>query len=249
MISEFALFVFTTLGGLGAGMYAASAVFPVKGKRLNVLVPLIALVCLGIGGVALLLHLGHPERMFNAFANPGSGITQEAIISMVFGVIVVIDLALAYFKGEVPRALRIVGAVAAIVLCCIMGMAYYSYDSVAAWHAVPTILLFLCGDLAAGFLLLSALDVDSIQNRNFTMTNMVLAIIAVLVFAWEAVHFAGLGMNVIPFVAAAVLGIGTAALEFKAQKAQETNATLCWAAFALMFVAVVIARYAFYAVI
>ena len=43
MISEFSLFVFTTLGGLGAGLYAASAEFPVKSKRSNVAVPLVAL--------------------------------------------------------------------------------------------------------------------------------------------------------------------------------------------------------------
>ena len=107
MISEFSLFVFTTLGGLGAGLYAAAALSPVQGKRANLLVPIITLVCLGIGGVALLLHLGHPERLFNAFANPGSGITQETIVSMVFGALVVVDLALTFFKGASPRALRV----------------------------------------------------------------------------------------------------------------------------------------------
>ena len=48
MISEFPLFVFTTLGGLGAGLYAAGVVFPVEGKRNNLLMSVVPLVLLGI---------------------------------------------------------------------------------------------------------------------------------------------------------------------------------------------------------
>ena len=70
MITEFALFVFTTLGGLAAGLYILAALFPVEGKRNNLIITIVPLVMLAIGGVALLGHLGHPERMFNAFANP-----------------------------------------------------------------------------------------------------------------------------------------------------------------------------------
>lgn len=247
MISEFALFVFTALGGLGAGMYAASAVFPVAGKRANVAVPLVALVCLGIGGLALLLHLGHPERMLNAFANPSSGITQEAIASMAFGTIVVVDLALAFFKGAVPRALRVVGAVAGVVLCCIMGLAYYAYESQAAWHAWPTVALFLCGDLAVGFLLLGAMSGEATKNQAFAWTSVALSVVAAAAFAVEGAHFAGLGLSLVPFAAAAVLALAAAALAFAARKSG--NAWLSWAAFAAMFAAVVAARYMFYTVV
>lgn len=247
MISEFALFVFTTLGGLGAGLYAASAVFPVSGKRANVAVPLIALVCLGIGGIALLLHLGHPERMLNAFANPGSGITQEAIVSMVFGLIVVLDLALAFFKGSVPRALRIVGAVAGVVLCCVMGLAYYAYESQAAWHAWSTIPLFLCADLAVGFLLLGAIDEHVAVGKPFMWANVILSVVAAVAFAVTGAQFAGIGLSPQPFIAAVVLAVAAACGSFVADK--RVDARMYWPAFGLMFVAVVVARYAFYAVV
>lgn len=247
MISEFALFVFTTLGGLGAGMYAASAVFPVTGKRANVAVPLVALACLGIGGIALLLHLGHPERMLNAFANPGSGITQEAIVSMVFGAVVVVDLALAAFKGSPPRALRVVGAVAGVALCCVMGLAYYAYESQAAWHAWPTVALFLCGDLAVGFLLLGAVDREVAAGKPFLWANVVLSALAALAFAATGAHFAGIGLSPQPFIAAVVLALAAACGPVIADR--RGDAGMYWPSFAIMFAAVVVARYAFYAVI
>lgn len=247
MISEFSLFVFTTLGGLGAGMYAASAVFPVQGKRLNVAVPLFTLIFLGLGGIALLLHLGHPERMFNAFANPGTGITQEAIASMVFGAIAVIDLALSFFKGESPRALRIVGAVVGVVLCCIMGMAYYAYESIAAWHAFTTIPFFLCVDLSVGILLLGAINKQAAENKTFVWTSIVLALIAAVSFAAAGVHFLNTGLSPYPFAGACVMAVVAAGAVYLVEKRQDAG--MYWAAFALMFIAVVIARYAFYSVV
>ena len=76
MISEFSLFLFTLLGGTAAGAYVFSWAFPAgKGKK-RWLLPLVSLVLLAIGGVALLLHLGHPERMFYAFTNLSAGITR-----------------------------------------------------------------------------------------------------------------------------------------------------------------------------
>ena len=111
MITEFALFIFTMIGGLACGLYIIAALFPVEGKRNNLLVSIVPLVLLAIGGIALLMHLGHPERMFNAFANPEAGITQEGICTTLFGIVLVIDLALTWFKEGAPRALRIVGAI------------------------------------------------------------------------------------------------------------------------------------------
>ena len=128
-----------------------------------------------------------------------------------------------------------------------MGLAYYAYESQAAWHAWPTVALFLCGDLAVGFLLLGAMSGEPVQNKAFTWVNVVLAVVAAAAFAVEGAHFAGLGLSLAPFVAAAVLALVAAALAFAAHKRQ--SAALIWAAFAAMFVAVVVARYLFYAVV
>lgn len=247
MISEFSLFVFTLLGGLGAGMYATAAVFPVKGKRSELLVSIVPLVLLGIGGVALMLHLGRPERALNAFANLEAGITKEALGCMAFGIVLVIDLVLSFTKGAAPRALRYVGAVVAIVLCILMGLAYYAYESVSAWHAWPTFALFLCGDLAAGVLLLGALCPESTEGKAFMGAAIALAVIAAVAFAVEGVHFAGVERDLMPFACAAVVAAAGAGVAFLADK--KSDARLYWAAFALVFVAVIVARYAFYSVV
>ena len=246
MITEFSLFIFTALGGVGAGLYVAAAVFPPEGRRNNLLVSVVPLVCIAIGGVALLLHLGHPERMFNAFANPQAGITQEGFASMLFGAVLVIDLALTFFKGAAPRWLRIVGAIFAVVLCTVMGMTYFNYESQAAWHAAPTVPFFLVVDLALGFALLRALDESADERKSHTWACVVLLAIAAVVFVAEAPLFA-LFPGVMPFVCAAVLAAVAAVVEFAASKRE--GAALPWLAFVLAFVAMVVARYAFYSII
>ena len=246
MITEFSLFVFTALGGVGAGLYVAATVFPPEGRRNNLLVSIVPLACLGIGGVALLLHLGHPERMFNAFANPQAGITQEAFASMAFGAVLVVDLALTFFKGAVPRWLRIVGAVLAVALCTVMGMTYFNYESQAAWHAVSTVPFFLVIDLAVGFAFLRALYGSDRGGRPLMWACVVLLAIAAVVFAAEAPLFA-LFPGVMPFACAAVIAAVAAVVEYAASKRE--GVALPWLAFVLAFVAMVVARYAFYSII
>ena len=80
MISEFPLFLFTTLGGLAAGAYVAAAIFPDvdrKPKR-PWLFPLVCLALLGVGLLGVLGHLGRPERFLLAMSNPSSMIAEEA---------------------------------------------------------------------------------------------------------------------------------------------------------------------------
>ena len=71
MISEFPLFLFTTLAGLAAGAYAVSAVFPVgKDPKKAWLFPLVCGILLAVGLVGLdcsggvLVHgvRRHPDR-------------------------------------------------------------------------------------------------------------------------------------------------------------------------------------------
>ena len=244
MITEFALFVFTTLGGLAAGFYIAAAFFPLEGKVKNLLVSILPLACIGIGGLALLMHLGRPERMLYAFSNPQAGITQEGLATGVFAVVLVIDFLLTWRKGQVPRALRYVGAASALLLTIVMGFTYYNYESMPMWHALPTVLFYVVGDIAMGMLLAGAFGEPS-QNKALMPVAAAFAALAAIVFAGEGAVFAGCGLSAIPFVVAAVLAAAVAVCGFV--KREGASATLRWALFALFFVALVIARYAFYA--
>lgn len=245
MIAEFALFVFTTLGGLAAGFYVAAAFFPLHGKRNNLLVSIVPLALLAIGGIALLTHLGRPERMFNAFANLQAGIAQEGIATGLFGIVLVVDLALTCIKGAAPKALRYVGAVFAVVLTIIMGLAYYSYESMPMWHSLPTIPLFAAADLAIGALLAGALDDETAQNKTLWLFAGVLAVIGAVAFAGSGMVFAQNGLSAVPFVLAAVVAAAVAV--FALLKGKDASSALRWGMFAAYLVAIVVGRYAFYA--
>ena len=244
MITEFALFIFTTLGGLAAGFYIAAAFFPLKGKGKNLLLSVLPLVLVGIGGVALLMHLGRPERMLNAFANPQAGITQEGICTGLFCIALVADFLLTWRKGRAPRALRYVGALLALLLTCVMGLTYFNYESMPMWHAVPTIPFFVVGDLALGALFVGAID-GADREKAFWAVAGVLAVLAALVFAGAAAVFSGCGLSSVPFAVAAVAAAAVAACALL--KGAGSSSELHWALFAVFFAALAIARYAFYA--
>lgn len=245
MITEFALFIFTTIGGLACGLYIIAALFPVEGKRNNLLVSIVPLVLLAIGGVALLMHLGHPERMFNAFANPEAGITQEGICTTLFGIVLVIDLALTWFKDGAPRALRIVGAIFAALLICAMGFLYYNYQSMPMWHALPTVPLFVVGDLALGALFIAALDQTAGQNKTLVTTAAVLGALLAITIIGNAVVFQGCGLSPVPFAIAALVAAAVAV--YLMTSWEKAGSGMRWALFVALLIAVAVARYAFYA--
>lgn len=248
MISEFPLFMFTTLAGLAIGAYAVSAVFPVgKEAKRSWLFPLVCLALLAVGLVFLPFHLGHPERMFSALTHPGAMIAQEAYWSMAFGVVLLIDVILSKAKGAAPRALRIVGAIVGLVLTFVMANAYFVSMGVAAWSTWQTFLLYFFGNLAMGAVLCAAFEQGLLENKGYVTAAVVLAVLAIVAFVLEIAHFAGVGANFILFIVAIVLAAAGAAILWVAKSGKMTKKTAAWAAFACLFVGVACARYCFYA--
>ncbi|MDP4160301.1 MAG: DmsC/YnfH family molybdoenzyme membrane anchor subunit, partial [Bacillota bacterium] len=63
----------------------------VLGVNLNMnLISLVALVLFGIGVLASMIHLGKPARIMNSFNNPKSHLSQEGIIAIVVGMLLMI---------------------------------------------------------------------------------------------------------------------------------------------------------------
>lgn len=259
MISEFPLFCFTTLAGLGAGAYAVNAVFPVaKASKRAWLFPLACMILLAVGLLGLPLHLGRPERMLIALTHPTAAIAQEAYLSMAFGIVLLADTLLVKFKGDCPRALRIVGAVFALILMVVMGNGYFVSLAVPAWASWTTFLLFVFGDLAMGaalaFLLggvLSGKDEkeadDASKQTTFANVRIALGALALVSFVAEAVHFSSIGLSFVPFAVSAVIAaVGIGAI-LAARMGKLTGKVAAWAEFVCLFVAVAVARYAFYA--
>ena len=241
MISEFPLFLFTTLAGLGGGAYALSAVFPTgKDAKRAWLFPLVCLVLLGVGLIGLPLHLGHPERMFIALTQPGAMIAQEAYWSIALGIILLVDVVLCKTKGAAPRALRAVGAIAALGLMFVMANAYFASKAIAAWASWQTFPLFILGDLAMGAALLALFDADLAKDAKFVLVAAVLS-------ALEAVHFAGVGADMILLAIGAVAAVVAAIVQFVAKSGKIAPRTAAIAAFVCVFVGVALSRYGFYA--
>ena len=247
MISEFPLFVFTTFAGIAASAYVMAAAFPKEGEEKRAwLFPLAMIVLLGIGLLGCLGHLHHPERFMNALWNPMAGITQEAYLSILFGIVLVVDVIVCAVKGSSPRALRIVGAVFGFLLACVMGYAYSTILGVAAWSTPITILLFVVGDLAMGAALWAALKHDAYTSKPYFTTVVVIEALLLVTLGAIAAHFAGIGLSVVPFVAAIVLApVAHIALAFAARSGKASWAAV--AALVCVLVGVAVARYAFYA--
>ena len=245
MISEFPLFAFTTLAGLSGGAYVAAAVFEgadAGEKKRAWLLPLVCLILLGLGLLGCLGHLGRPLMFMNALANPTSMIAEEAYWSIAFGVVVLADAVLCVTKGVSPRALRVVGAVFACGLMVVMANAYFTSHAVAAWTNLATWPLYIVGDLAMGFALYGALDATAGKTRLAVLVSVLGALFALTCVA-EAIAFSGAGQDAVLFVAGAVIAAVGAIIAILARK----NAAAAIVAFALIFAAVALARYGFYA--
>lgn len=249
MIPEFPLYVFTLLAGLAAGVYVFAPFVKgeQEGKNMRIGLPATCLVLLAIGAVALLTHLGHPERALNAFSNPSAGITLEAYASVPFGLLVVANLVLALMKKGRNKALEIVTAVFGVILLVAMGYAYFNLVGVAAWASWLTFPMFIVASLAIGAHLVAALNPLAAKTRQFQMMCIVMDVLTAVVFAAELIPFSSLGMSIALFVVsivAAVVAVVLGAMRMRAAKLPEW---IDWATFVLMFVSVAIARYGFYA--
>ena len=251
MIAEFPLFLFTTLGGLAAGAYAVAACFPsdggTKDSKRPWLFPLVCLALLGVSLLGVLGHLGRPERFLMALANPASMIAEEAYWSIAFGLLVLVDLVLRARKGASPRAVRVLAGACGFVLMCIMGWAYFTAYGNPAWAALPTLPLFVLGDLAMGAALVGAFDGGRCRSRVFAVAMAALALAAAASMAAVGAQFAACGHGIMPFAAAAVLAVATAVFALVAHAGKLVPRTASALVLACILVGVVVSRYAFYA--
>lgn len=245
MISEFPLFVFTLLGGMGAGAYLFTAFLPRRESDKPWLFPAVVLVLLAISGVCLLGHLGKPAGMLNAFTNPTSGITLEGFMSMVFGLLVVIDLVLAWKKKE-NRVVQALAAVAGLLLMCAMAYTYWTFIGMPQWGNVECFPFFVLGGVSTGAGLAAFFVADGYKNTALATGAIVALALGAVALLLEAAHFASVGMGVESFlIGAALVGIAAGVVVY-ARKSDASWTLPCVIALALVGTA--IARYAFYTI-
>lgn len=126
---QWSLVLFAALSALGAGAYAAVAVFgelmgmAPKAKRPCLILSAVALV---VGALASMTHLGHLERIFGVLSNPASGIFVEGLSAGLLVVVIVVCLVAAArgASDKILKGLAVVGLVPAVVLTIAVGSSY-----------------------------------------------------------------------------------------------------------------------------
>ncbi len=243
MISEFPLFAFTTLTGLGAGALVASAAFPERGEGKRAwLFPLVMLVLMGVGALASVTHLGRPQYMVYMLSNPTSSLVMEGIFAGLTCVALIVDVVMAAKSAAANRVVRIVAAALAVVLMCVQAYAYAGSYGNAAWAAASVWPFFVLGSLGCGFALWTLFAQVS---DDFAKACGVALVLACAAFAWEAATFASAGVDAVLVIAGAALAAVAAACALAKGFA---NAKLPWAAVAVVaVVALAVARFGFFA--
>lgn len=245
MITEFPLFVFTTLVGIAAGAYVFAAIFPNdEAPKRPWVFPLVALVLVGVGSLASVTHVGRPQLIFGILANPTASLTLEAAFAGVLALVAFVDCVFAFVKKHESRAIRAVGAVAGLAAVCVITYAYATSYGNPAWTAAPTLPLLLLGGLAAGAGLWALFSTDAMRDTRFAVTSGAAAVLFAVVLAWQASVYAGLGESVATLVAGAILAAVAGVLAFVAPRVKFGGAgAVC---LVLAVLALCVSRYGFY---
>ncbi len=244
------LLVFTSFAGMAAGAYAVSAVRLSRGEAAanrTWLFPSICVVLLGIGLLGTLAHLGQPLRFVNGLSNPASMISQEAYWSIALGVVLVLDAVLCKVKGTAVAPLRWVGALVAVGLMTVTGMAYFRSLGLEAWSGAATLPLFVVGDFVLGAAL-CALFAEGTVRRGILVANVAFAAAWIAVLAAYGLYLGTVGLDATAgLVVAGVLSLASAGVALAALAGALPERTAAIALIVLTVVGVVIARYAFFA--
>jgi DMSO reductase anchor subunit len=114
-------------------------------------IALITLICLGVGGIASAFHLGRPKRFFNAFANLGSHLTQEALITPFLG-IALLACSVDHWLINIGPAIDIIYWIAVLLALLFListGLVYH-LSSRPAWNTYLVLIVFLLTAAEAG---------------------------------------------------------------------------------------------------
>lgn len=149
------LIIFTFFLCLASGTFFWQGVLTVKGKgkQMQLVSMIVALVSFGIGGLGVLFHLASPLRIFNGFGHITSGITQE-VIAMVIVCLAIVVFFLMWFRSEdrcAPVWCGWMAIVTSILMIVVMAHSYWM-ASVPVWNNIVYILFFLANMFAAGVL-------------------------------------------------------------------------------------------------
>lgn len=188
---QWPLLIFSILLGISSGMFVFLAIGEIKDKFKDVrfLGALIAFICLAVGGLASVLHMGHPERATHLLANIGSGLSMELIAVALTGISALVYLILAKrnYAGA-SKAFGVITGFFGLVLPLVTG-ASYLMASRPAWDNFTLPLMYLGAGLAAGFLLMCALVLRSQKGKDEGRFALQLAFVGVIILVATVIAY------------------------------------------------------------
>ncbi len=188
---QWPLIIFTTLLAWSAGLFAAQGIAALRGKSARSQLPALvtSAVLLVVGGISVVFHLEHWERIFNGFGNPTSGITQELVAIVVMAVVMIVFFAyLRRGDGEraVPAWVAVLAIVSAVVLVVVMAHSYMM-SARPMWNSVLWIVYVLGNACLLGPATLTFIDTvcgeDTAPSAQVTVIAVIVGAVIALAYA------------------------------------------------------------------
>lgn len=166
--------LFTTLSGLGFGMFTwlGLGVLP---ENVRAATTVIAFVMTSFGLAASTFHLGHPERAWRAFTQwRSSWLSREGVMA-----VITLAMVIAWWYLQYPRWLGALLAGGAMLTVFATAMIYAQLKSVRQWNTMLTPAVFVLMSLAGGALITACADAwAGALTRGDTIAAMLLLIVA-----------------------------------------------------------------------
>ena len=169
--------------GLGLYIFCFMAV-QLMGLRIPMnIISIIALAFLAVGGVASAFHLGRPARFFNAFSNLHSYITQEAIITPLLGISLLICSldGLIFDLGGGSVIMQWLTLIFALAFLISTGLVY-QLDARPAWNTPLVLIIFMLTAAQVGALATVGVSVvwTGIVTKSLLVTTIVTFILSLV---------------------------------------------------------------------
>lgn len=121
---------------------------------------------------------------------------KEVLFAAIFFVLALIDMIITFVKKDSPFALRVIGAIAAVLVIVLMGTAYIDVYGNAVWSNAPaTVLSFVAGALAMGLGLCAAFGSADIAEKPVMYTLVAVDVVLAVGLTLEIAAFSGAGLN------------------------------------------------------
>lgn len=168
MKPPFSVIFFTTLAGMGQGLFLLLALTQLLTDNYYPSTPIFAgggiitFILLFVGMIASIFHLGHPERAWRAVSQwRTSWLSREVIVlPVLIGLVVVYSagnlfpqFTLQVFPAKLMTVITLAGIVFALLLFVCTGMVYASLKFMQEWHSPLVVLNFILLGFSSGFLL------------------------------------------------------------------------------------------------